>query len=146
MKRCTVSGCDGKFVARGFCRIHYAKWQRHGDPLHIDTRGNTEADFWSKVAIGGDNECWIWQTGKDQDGYGAFWWSNRQVKAHRFSWGLFGGSIPDGMYVLHSCDNPSCVNPSHLFLGTTQDNTADRDIKERQVRGEKCHTAVLSEQ
>ena len=146
MKQCVIPGCGGRFVARGYCRSHYARWQRCGDPLKADTRSNTEEDFWSKVSIGGDDECWLWQKGKDEDGYGAFWWHNRQVKAHRFSWELFSGAVPDGLQVLHGCDTPSCVNPSHLFLGTTQDNTADRNNKGRQIKGESCHSAILSEQ
>src|SRR5882724_6527129 len=145
-KVCSIPECGNDFLARGLCKLHYYRWKRQGNPLIVIAKNNTEEDFWSKVEIGEDNECWLWQTGKDDDGYGAFWWNNRQVKAHRFSWEIFNGPIRDGLQVLHDCDTPSCVNPCHLFLGTTQDNTADRYSKGRQARGVSCHSTVLSEQ
>ncbi|MGI9460561.1 MAG: HNH endonuclease, partial [Pirellulales bacterium] len=74
----------------------------------------TEERFWEKVDRRGTNECWEWQAGKDKDGYGRFWFVNETVKAHRFSYELHKGDIPEGLYVLHSCHNTSCVSPNHL--------------------------------
>ena len=62
--------------------------------------------------------------------------NHRSVQAHRYSWRFYNGDIPAGMFVLHHCDNPSCVNPAHLFLGTNQDNATDRVNKNRQTKGE----------
>ncbi len=93
------------------------------------------ARFWSKVSISANtNKCWEWQAGKDEDGYGRFS-IRKQVKAHRFVWMITNGEIPDNLYVCHECDNPSCVNPKHLFLGTNLDNTRDKVAKNRQARG-----------
>lgn len=75
--------------------------------------------------------CWNWKAGKQRDGYGQFRFAGRHQRAHRVSWMLYVGEIPDNLQVLHHCDNPSCVNPSHLFLGTIADNAHDRDSKGR---------------
>lgn len=80
--------------------------------------------FWAKVIKTG--ECWEWQ-GPDQRGYGIFGWK----RAHRVSWELHHGPIPPGQHVLHQCDNPPCVNPEHLWLGTPRDNASDRGAKGR---------------
>lgn len=88
--------------------------------------------FWAKVAIATDNgACWEWLGFRTNDGYGQMKWDRRAQKAHRVSWILANGEIPNNLWVLHSCDNPPCVNPNHLFLGTRQDNTADMDAKGR---------------
>lgn len=75
--------------------------------------------------------CWVWTGSKLRKGYGNLWVIDRIVRAHRYSYTLFCGSIPDGMKVLHSCDNPPCCRPDHLFLGNDLDNARDRDSKGR---------------
>lgn len=91
--------------------------------------------FWSKVDKRGPDECWPWTAGKLHFGHGAFTVKRRPIAAHRMSWMITNGPIPDGMCVLHHCDNPSCCNPSHLFIGTKTDNNKDRDSKNRQAQG-----------
>ncbi len=101
--------------------------------------------FWSRVAKGiSPNDCWLWNRRCDKDGYGIVYGKKAppyfEKSAHRLSWVIHFGPIPDGLWVLHNCpdgDNPTCVNPAHLWLGTTQDNTADRDAKCRQAKGER---------
>lgn len=75
--------------------------------------------------------CWIWMRGLMGGGYGTLGHNGRSILAHRASWQVFRGPVPDGLYVLHLCDTRACVNPDHLFLGTHQDNMDDRDRKGR---------------
>lgn len=75
--------------------------------------------------------CWNWIGYLDRYGYGKFKLDNRTVKAHRYSYQLHYGDFNESLHVLHHCDNPRCVNPSHLFLGTNRDNVADRTAKKR---------------
>lgn len=81
--------------------------------------------------------CWNWKASKDMHGYGRFRDGLKKVGAHRFSYEYHVGEIPTGLFVMHSCDNPACVNPSHLSVGTPLDNMIDKCQKNRQAKGEK---------
>lgn len=87
--------------------------------------------------------CHIW-LGRRMNGYGVLKVLGREVRAHRFSYQLQHGEVPSSAMVLHRCDQPWCVNPSHLFLGTHADNMADRRVKNRQARGESHGRAKLT--
>lgn len=83
--------------------------------------------------------CWSWKGSKHQFGYGWIRHGNKTLIAHRVSYALHKGEIPDGMLVMHTCDNPECTNPDHLVLGTDADNQADKVSKGRQYSGERHH-------
>ncbi len=103
--------------------------------------------FWEKVSKGGPEECWNWMGTSYEKGYGQINRGRRGdglVLTHRLSWEIANGEVPSGLFVCHRCDNPCCVNPAHLFLGTNADNVADMIAKGRQAKGERSGHARLS--
>lgn len=92
-----------------------------------------EERFWPKVDKSGD--CWVWTGHRTLGDYGLFWINEKDERAHRVSWQFHNGSVPDEMHVLHHCDNPPCVNPDHLWLGTDADNVRDKVKKKRHCYG-----------
>lgn len=101
--------------------------------------------YWPRVDKGPD--CWLWIGGLDKDGYGQIGeggWHSKKLKTHRLAWELAFGTIPDGLSVLHRCDNRACVNPDHLFLGTQADNMHDMKRKGRASKGERHPSTRLT--
>ena len=110
-------------------------------------RTYTEADirrFYTHVAVGKPDECWEWMAFVDKDGYGRFCFEGAQRQAHRFAYWFSTGIAPTGLNVCHSCDNPGCVNPKHLWLGTQQANMQDSVEKGRIAHGETHPSAILT--
>lgn len=106
-----------------------------------------EECFWPKVDKNGPNGCWEWAAGRDKDSYGKFRSGVGFARsAHRFAWFLAFGEIPEGLWVLHRCDNPPCCNPSHLFLGNAAQNNADMAKKGRAARGARNGRVKLTEE
>lgn len=113
----------------------------------MDVQFKHRSRFWLRVAF--TESCWLWMRGKNKAGYGKFRVGPRTDTAHRVSWVIAHGAIPPRMNVCHRCDTPACVRPDHLFLGTTQDNVADRCKKGRSggaPRGEGHHNNLLTEE
>lgn len=113
-------------------------------------RDNIVERFWSKVNK--TDTCWLWVGAKQTSGYGRFWDGERNDGAHRFSYRLNTGEIPEGKAILHTCDNPCCVNPYHLKVGTQKENMQDMYEKNRnrskdtyKSGAEHCNAKLTSE-
>ena len=136
---CSVEDCSAPAKARGWCGKHHQRWLRSGGSLPPVQRVPTISRYLAKVARTDDpNDCWIWTGGRDKDGYGIFWdgtytaaGRGHDVRVTRWTYEQFVGPLPADQKVLHRCDRPSCVNPAHLFIGSTLDNNADRAAKGR---------------
>ena len=139
--KCKLEECEKEAVygRRGWCRGHYERWLRHGDPRagrQFTAQGTPEERFWVKVDKRGPDECWEWLAGRNSDGYGTFAIrrSDRPdrfmpITAHRFSWNLHGGDLPlvaehgrNDRTIDHTCKNRLCVNPAHMEVVTHEEN------------------------
>ena len=128
MCKCSVVGCEKKYHSKGYCKIHYGRVKRNGIPTSL---WDIKIRFHKKYIPEPMSGCWLWEGSANEDGYGYISKKNIIVYAHRVSWELHRGPIPEGLCVLHTCDTPACVNPDHLWLGTHTDNVRDSVKKGR---------------
>jgi ribosomal 50S subunit-recycling heat shock protein len=103
------------------CTKDYRYWLDHTPPEERGLPPRLARDFWDFVTKRHAQGCWTWTGPRNHQGYG-FW---GKILAHRHSWALTNGPIPEGMWILHHCDNKPCVNPAHLYAGTRVENTQD---------------------
>jgi hypothetical protein len=161
MALCCIKGCENKAKSRGLCNTHYER-QRLGRSLdgelqkqHHGLDRKTRFERWIEKDASG---CWIWTASYNPSGYGQFNLDGKKpMLAHRAAWIIYRGAIPacessgyGTHHICHKCDNPKCVNPDHLFLGTNQENMDDKMQKGRHVYGvslgEKHGNAKLTEE
>lgn len=144
LKICSVDGCDRKHSSKGLCNLHYQRLI-HNVPMAGNKKPTLEERFWAKVEKGPD--CWMW-TGAKSGGPPAYGYINLGNKvlqrAHRLSYEMAKGPIPEGLHILHSCDEPLCVNPQHLFAGDAKANMDDMTSKGRAKHpvGEANHSKL----
>lgn len=151
-RTCSIEGCERSFEAKGYCHTHYERFRKYGDARYVQHfvgEGATkEARFWNRVSKANHPQgCWEWTAGCHEFGYGLAELNIGGVvlrNAHRVSWYYSYGTIP-AHYVLHTCDNPKCVNPDHLFEGTHLENMQDMVEKGRGHLGSKHGMAKLTE-
>ena len=146
-KICSIEGCEKPVNARCMCSTHYMQ-QRRANLLPIGTRarGTTEERFWRYVEK--TDSCWIWTgSSRTKKGYGMLQKiggsKGKGMTAHRLSYQIHKGEIPESMVVMHSCDNPSCVNPDHLSVGTQSQNILEAIAKGRKVLPKLPHPSGI---
>ena len=144
---CSVDGCDRVFAAKKMCRFHYSRTRSTGS-IHGREKQTAEERFMSFIRVEEKTGAWLWTGGVTSAGYGGFWVNGRTIGAHRFSYELKYGPIPDGMCVCHKYEDMGRhnVNPDHLFLGSYFDNMRDASVKGRLLNGEKNSQSVLTEE
>lgn len=119
--------------------------------MPIITRHLTEisekhkANFWAKIIKREDSDCWDWSGFKDKNGYPRMVVNKNPLRGNRISYLIHFGFLTPGKLILHSCDNPSCCNPSHLSEGSPKDNTDDRERRGRSAKGQKIKRSKLTE-
>src|SRR5213595_2463827 len=127
---CSVAECQNEARTRGLCNPHYNRLRRYGDPLSVQPRNRTVAATNAMLERLQTQEaleegcCWEWPGSRNKRGYGLTKLRGENY-AHRAAWVETFGVIPKGLNLCHHCDNPPCIRPAHLFLGTHRDNMQD---------------------
>lgn len=158
MKLCTIPNCTRKHKSHGMCDTHYTYWKRTGKVGERKTL-TLEERLWRRVdktpGLGPNGDCWEWRGYVHPTGYGQIGFDTKpgnNINTNRAAYLVSKGEIPDGLWVLHTCDNRLCCNPEHLWLGTPKENTQDMIAKGRRRpasdvwRGEDITLSKLTEE
>jgi|GEM_PF-2221282 hypothetical protein len=143
---CSVPDCNGKHLAKGYCSKHYQR-KRFTGKVELTPSRSSDERFMSFVKVDPDTCAWLWQGGiSSTTGYGVFYLNGKSVSAHRYSYQMAHGAIPDDVFVCHKYEalGRHNVNPEHLFLGTATDNMQDAAAKRRTLIGERNLASKLS--
>lgn len=146
---CLIPGCNRPNDRRGWCKDHYTRWWRYGDPLGGRCPDGEPLRFLQDALAHKprSSECWEWPYGKSGDGYGVIYVNKQQQRVSHFTLLSLGLArpAPPNHHALHSCDNPPCFNPQHLRWGSQKDNEGDKIGRDRHARGERNGYSKLTE-
>lgn len=143
---CAVDGCERKYYAKHHCRMHWERLYTNGTTSRKGIAPGTPPAERLRVQVERVGGCLEFMGYRNSSGYGELTIDRKFVLAHRLSYELSFGPIPDGLIVRHKCDNPPCVDPDHLEVGTHSDNFRDRDERGRTARGMTNGTAKLTDE
>lgn len=155
VKQCSANACTRTHYGRGYCFAHYQRAHKGGSvesskvrpyPARGPSGQRLNHHGWNQVQRHESlNPCWEWGGYVMPQGYGLLYVGGRTRRVHRVAFEEWVGPIPDGMIVRHKCDNPPCINPDHLELGTHADNARDRTQRDRSLRGESNPGCTISD-
>lgn len=164
MNKCKIPGCNNKYRSIGLCSSHWKINKKYGTPTPICFCGEPsqtfagadqanglckfhffEKRYWENVDKKDENSCWEWKGSKTPAGYGNIYYDGKLRYAHRLAL-EFVGKKGKNKFACHKCDNPSCVNPNHLYFGSAYDNNRDTVRRNRNSKGQKHYNAKLSDQ
>lgn len=144
--KCRIEDCQREVHQKLLCGRHYYRLWRNGDPLKISRNAPGSSLSEKFHSFGWDvakDGCWNWRGRLNENGYGSIKHEGKRIYAHRASYMLNTGPIESGKVICHSCDNPKCVNPSHLWAGTQNENIRDMISKGRQRAGRRWSEAEV---
>lgn len=148
MTICQAPGCDKSVKNRSLCWAHYERQRKYGS-YDLPAKKSLFQTFAESVEVDEPDKCWLWQGNFLKSGmkYGRVNLGRKSYLAHRLSYEFLVGPLNDGMLALHTCDNPKCVNPHHLYAGTHKDNAIDRSVRnpDSYAVGSKAGPAKLTE-
>lgn len=129
MTVCAIFDCERPVSAKSMCKMHLERVRRRGTSFAPQSDLTGDERFWGSARIG--LGCWDWAAGSTTDGYGVCYLRGKQEYAHRVSYSLNYGEIPEGLFVDHMCHNPKCIRPAHLRLATNAVNSENTKHEQR---------------